>query len=201
MNSILGFSKWVQRNGNFVPQVRILLLFITFTSMGAYLYWQGQPLICECGYIKLWENEIISSGNSQHIADWYTPSHFLFGILIGLAWKILFPKMPLRYAFLVSAIAAVTWEIAEHTDYVLERFREATISLGYYGDSVLNSMADAIFQAIGFYAATRLRVQHIIVVILVLEILAATYARDSLILSTLMLIHPVDSIKTWQMNR
>ena len=194
-------TTWIQANGNLVPRVRLLLLFVAYVSMGAYLYFQGQPLICECGYIKIWENEIMSSGNSQHIADWYTLSHFLHGVLIVLIWRLFFPKLPMRYAFLIGIVTAVSWEVIEHTDYVLERFREATISLGYFGDSVLNSVADAIFMSIGLYTATRLRLAHIFVVFFVLEVISATFARDSLLLSTLMLVHPVEEVKTWQMDR
>jgi len=194
-------TTWIQANGNLIPQVRLPMLFVAYVALGAYLFWIGQPLICECGYIKIWENEIISSGNSQHIADWYTLSHFLHGVLIVMLWRFLFPRLPMRYAFLAGVVTAVSWEVIEHTEFVLNRFREATISFGYRGDSVLNSMMDSIFMSIGLYTATLLRLRNIIILFLTVELISASFARDSLILSTLMLLYPIESVKTWQMGR
>lgn len=192
---------WIQKNGNLIPRVRVLFLMGLFSAMGTYLYLHGQPLICECGYVKVWENNIMSSGNSQHLADWYSLSHFITGMLIGLIWKLFFPKTPLRYAFLGSALFAVTWEVIEHTEFVLSRYREGTISLGYYGDSVLNSMSDGTMQALGFLTATLVRVKHVIAIFIVLELLALSFVRDSLTVSTIMLVHPIPAIKEWQMKR
>ena len=194
-------TTWIQANGNLIPQVRLPMLFVAYVALGAYLFWIGQPLICECGYIKIWENEIISSGNSQHIADWYTLSHFLHGVLIVMIWRIFFPRLPMRYAFLAGIVTAISWEVIEHTEYVLSRFREATISLGYHGDSVLNSVSDSIFMSLGLYTATRLTLKHVIALFIFIEIISATFARDSLTLSTLMLLHPIESVKEWQMKR
>lgn len=192
---------WIQANGNLRPHIRITMLAIAYIAMGIFLFWKGQPLICECGYIKLWENDIMSNGNSQHIADWYTLSHFLHGTLIVLAWRLFFPKLPMRYAFIAGIFTAVTWEVVEHLDIVMERFREQTVSLGYWGDAVINSVADATFMSLGLYTATRLKIKHILAVILTFEIISATFARDSLILSTVMLIYPIEPIKEWQLNR
>jgi hypothetical protein len=178
------------------------ILAIAYLLLGAYLYFvRGQPLICECGYVKLWENEIMSSGNLQHVADWYTLSHFLHGVLIVLVWRVLFLKLPMRYAFLAGVVTAVSWEAIEHTEYVLNRFREATILFGYRGDSVLNSMMDSIFMWIGLYTATLLRLRNIIVLFLTVELVSTVFARDSLALSTLMLLYPIETVKTWQLGR
>ena len=194
-------SSWIQSNGNLRPRIRIAILAAAYLSLGTYLYFHGQPLICECGYVKLWENEIQSGGNSQHVADWYTLSHFLHGVLIVMLWRFLFPRLPMRYAFLAGVVTAVSWEVIEHTEFVLNRFREATISFGYRGDSVLNSMMDSIFMSIGLYTATLLRLRNIIILFLTVELISASFARDSLILSTLMLLYPIESVKTWQMGR
>lgn len=195
-------AHWIQANGNLRPAIRITILAAAYLSLAAYLFLvRGQPLICECGYVKLWENEIMSGGNSQHVADWYTLSHFLHGVLIVLIWRILFPRLPMRFAFLAGVVTAVSWEVIEHTDYVLDRFREATISFGYHGDSVLNSVMDSIFMSIGLYTATLLRRRNIIILFLTVELVSAVFARDSLILSTLMLLYPIETVKTWQLDR
>ena len=118
-----------------------------------------------------------------------------------MLWRFLFPRLPMRYAFLAGVVTAVSWEVIEHTEFVLNRFREATISFGYRGDSVLNSMMDSIFMSIGLYTATLLRLRNIIILFLTVELISASFARDSLILSTLMLLYPIESVKTWQMGR
>lgn len=193
-------SRWIQANGNLIPHVRIALLVIVYALLGLYLLWHGQPLICKCGYVKLWENDVMSAGNSQHIADWYSLSHFLHGMLIVLGWRLFFPKLPMRYAFLTGVATAVSWEVVEHSSYVMERFRESTISLGYYGDAVINSMSDATIMSIGLYTATRLSIKHILLIILLFESLSVAFAHDSLILSTIMLIHPIDAVRAWQLG-
>lgn len=189
-------KKWIQANGNFVPQLRIPLLMVVYTLLGIYLFWHGQPLICKCGYVSLWGE---GSQNSQQIADWYSLAHFLHGVIIALIFRVFFPKVPLRYAFLVGIVTAVSWEVIEHTAYVLDRFRTETISLGYFGDAVINSMCDATIMSIGLYTATRLRTYQILILIFVFELLALIFSHDSLILSTIMLIHPIPAIKAWQL--
>jgi hypothetical protein len=149
------------------------------------------------GYVSLWGT---GSENSQQIADWYSLAHFLHGVIIALIFRMFFPKVPLRYAFLAGIVTAVLWEVIEHTEYVLNRFRTETISLGYFGDAVINSMCDAIIMSIGLYTATRLRTYQIFILIFVFELLALIFSHDSLILSTIMLIHPIPAIKAWQLT-
>jgi hypothetical protein len=190
-------AKWIQKNGNIVPHIRIIILAIAYSGLGLYLFIHGQPLICPCGYVEFWGT---GSGLSQQIADWYSLSHFLHGMLIVLIWRVFFPKVPMRYAFLAGIVTAVSWEVIEHTNYVMERFRQDTASTGYYGDAVINSMSDATIMSIGLYIATRLRIYHILIVFAVLEIVGLLAYRDSLILSTIMLIHPIEAIKVWQLG-
>jgi hypothetical protein len=180
------------------------LLFLTFTTLlavaliaGTLAAW-GQPWICTCGYVTLWSGNIFSSGNSQHIADWYTFSHILHGILIGLIGTWLFPKLSFVWLLCIGAATGVAWEIIEHTDWVLNRFRFATINQGYRGDSVLNAICDYLFMTAGFLFAYSMRKVVVLATVVFLEMTAGLLGRDNLALTTVMLVYPIESIKTWQ---
>jgi hypothetical protein len=166
--------------------------------IGVTLSEWGQPLICTCGYVQFWVGSIFSSGNSQHIADWYTLSHILHGVLIVLAGRLLAPRLGFRYLFAIAIFTGVAWELLEHTDWVLDRFRGTTLYLGYHGDSVLNAVADYLWMLGGFFLASRLSTPWIVAMVIVLEVIAAVIARDCLTLTTLMLIYPIEAIETWQ---
>lgn len=155
-------------------------------------------MICTCGEVQLWIGSIYDSGNSQHIADWYTASHILHGVLIVLVGRVLFPRVGFGPLFLTAIITGVGWEVIEHTDFVLDAFRATTINVGYHGDSVLNAVADYIWMLGGFFTAYALRTPIVLGLVAVLELSAAFIARDSLALSTLMLIYPLDSVEAWQ---
>ena len=176
---------------------------VSLTVLGAALIavtlWSwGQPLICNCRYIQFWVGNVFSSGNSQHIADWYTLSHVLHGMLVVLGARVLFPRLDYRAVFAVALVTGVGWEILEHTDLVLDRFRAETLYQGYKGDSVLNAVADYLWMFAGFALASAISSKWILVAFAVLEITAASLARDSLVLTTLMLVYTVEPIEEWQ---
>ena len=173
-----------------------LLAFLGIFIIGGTLYAWGQPPICTCGTVKLWIGSIFDSGNSQHIADWYTLSHFLHGVLIILLGRVL--GLGFRPLFALAIVTGVGWEVIEHTDWVLDAFRATTINQGYVGDSVLNAVADYLWMLLGFFTAYNLRTLYVVLMIMALELTAALIARDSLALSTLMLIYPIDAVDQWQ---
>ncbi len=166
--------------------------------IAATLFAWGQPLICTCGQVKLWVGSVFDGGNSQHIADWYTLSHILHGVLIALIGRVFFPQFGFKPLFATAIATGVGWEVIEHTDFVLDAFRATTINAGYHGDSVLNAVADYIWMMGGFFAAYHLRKRVVIALVAALELSAAFVARDSLALSTLMLIYPLDAVEDWQ---
>jgi Protein of unknown function (DUF2585) len=158
----------------------------------------GQPLICRCGDVKLWQGEVMSAENSQHLVDWYSPSHLIHGLLF---YALLWLTMRRRSFGLRAAIALLiesAWEILENSPIIIERYREATISLGYRGDSVINSVSDITFMLIGFWFAARLPVAVSIILAIVLELAVGYMIRDNLTLNIIMLLYPIEAIKTWQ---
>ena len=167
------------------------------------LYLMGHPLICKCGYVKLWHFDVQSAENSQHLFDWYTPSHIIHGFLFYWLLWLASRFVPLSFGSrLVLAVAIeASWEVVENTDFVIDHYREMTISLDYYGDSVINSVSDILFMALGFFLAARLPVWLTVVVALALELVIGAMIRDNLTLNVLMFAWPLDSVLHWQQGR
>ncbi len=158
----------------------------------------GRVAICKCGKVKLWHGVVVSSENSQHIADWYTFSHILHGLLFYAALTWLLPRASITARFLIAMGIEIGWEILENTPMVIERYRANTIALDYYGDSIVNSVADTVAMVYGFLLAWRMPVVVSIAMFIVLELFMAWAIRDNLTLNIIMLVWPLDIIKTWQ---
>lgn len=160
----------------------------------------GRLLICQCGYVRLWHGVVYSSENSQHLSDWYTFTHVLHGV--GFYFLLWFAarRFDIGLRFVLAVALEAAWEVAENTPFIIDRYRAATISLDYYGDSVVNSVADIGAMAIGFGFAAVLNVWGSVLLFLAVEAGLALMIRDSLLLNILMLIHPVDAVKRWQMG-
>lgn len=163
------------------------------------LHLMGQPWIAASGVVKLWQGTVQSSDNSQHVADWYSLSHVVHGFLFyGLLWLVLPRRVGFAARLALAVGIEVSWELLENTDFVIDRYREATISLDYHGDSVLNSVCDTLWMVFGFFLASRLPWKATVAVALFLELLAAWVIRDNLTLNVLMLVHPFEAVKAWQ---
>lgn len=164
------------------------------------LYFIGHVWICKCQYIKLWHGVVNSAENSQHLSDWYSFSHIIHGFgFYFLAW--LWGRKrgwSLGAMFLVALVAESAWEIIENTDFIINRYREVTISLDYYGDSVINSVMDTLFMVLGFWMAYRLPIYSIIALTIAMEVWVGWSIRDNLALNIIMLLHPFQSILKWQ---
>jgi hypothetical protein len=160
----------------------------------------GRVPWCTCGYVKLWHGEVMSSENSQHLIDWCAFTHIIHGFgLCGLLWLI-GRSWPIGLRLLLGTAVEVAWEVVENTDFVIERYRETTIALDYYGDSVINSLGDVLFCVLGLLLAARLPVRATVALAIAIEAVLAYVIRDNLTLNIIMLIHPFGTIRAWQLG-
>ncbi len=161
----------------------------------------GQPLWCKCGGWSPWSWDIWSSHNSQHLIDPYTFTHILHGVVLcGLLYWL--PRtVPEWIRYLMAIMLEAGWEILENSPVIIERYRAATISKDYFGDSVANSVADILACAVGYGLAYRLRAMRSLAFFMVTEVILLATIRDGLILNVLMLVWPIDAIREWQLGK
>jgi len=175
------------------------LMFAAVVTATIALYFQGRVLWCQAGDYSPWAWDIWSTHNSQHLIDPYSFTHVLHGVLEFWLIGLILPKAKFAWRMLLAVMIEGSWEVAENSSYVINRYREATISLDYFGDSILNSISDMICCATGFVIAYKLRFWRSLALFVLTEAVLIFWVRDSLIINIIMLIYPMDAIKAWQM--
>jgi hypothetical protein len=158
----------------------------------------GQPLLATSGHLLLWVSDPLSPDTSQNIADWYTFSHLVHGFLFYWVLGLLFPRLPIAARLALAVGIESTWEITENTPWLIEHYRQQALAVGYFGDSILNSLCDTVAMMLGFLAARKLPVWASIVAVLGLEAVPLYYIRDNLTLNIINLFYTSDAMNAWQ---
>ena len=183
-----------------------LAALLLVAAAAALLLAMGRPPICTCGTIEIWVSQSDSPKTSQMLADWYSPSHVIHGFLFyGSLWLVA-PRQPVGWRFLAALLAEIAWEILENTDWAINRYREATIAVGYTGDSILNTLSDVGMMALGFWLARRLPLWLArrlplwvtVAAAVALELAALAAIRDNLTLNVWMFLWPSETVRAWQ---
>ena len=185
MNDAVGRKGWLIAAGLFA-----LLTFILLAM--------GRPPICACGSIKLWHGVVQSAENSQHLSDWYTPSHMIHGFIFYGAARWLIPSRAAWIALAAAIIVEGAWEIAENTPLVIDRYREVTMAFGYAGDSAINSVGDTGWMVVGWLVARALKWWHTAAIAIAFELFTLWAIRDNLTLNVVMLVAPIEAVRKWQ---
>lgn len=172
----------------------VVLAAAVLLAMGRHPWSQSGP-------IKVWTGDAWGPENSQQLTDPYSFTHVTHGVLLYGVLRLLAPGVSLGTRALLAVAAESAWEVFENTDMVINRYRAATLALGYYGDSVINSIGDILMCAIGFLLAARLPTRATVLSTIAIELVLLLWIRDNLSLNLLMLAYPVEAIKHWQLGR
>lgn len=176
-----------------------LLSGLWVLTVGAVLLAMGRPLICTCGTVKLWHGDVFSPQVSQHFTDWYTLTHITHGILLFAVLSWLWPDGTTWEWFGVAFLLEGTWEIVENTEYVIQYYRQNTMAVTYYGDTVINSLSDLLAMGVGFGLTATIPIWGTVVILLLMELIPILVIRDSFVLNLIMFAYPLESLKQWQM--
>jgi hypothetical protein len=174
-----------------------LVVLILATAAGAELA-MGRNPICTCGTVELWVSARDSAKTSQMLADWYSLSHVVHGLLFYAGLWLIARRWPVEWRFLTAMLLEAAWEVTENTPLVIDRYRSTTAAIGYTGDSILNSMSDIIMMGFGFLIARKLPIPATLLLLIALEVLPLVAIRDDLTLNILNLIVPIRAVQQWQ---
>ncbi len=180
-----------------------LALGVTVAAMlvgVAWLHLAGRVWWCQCATPTIFVADPATAHNSQHVFDWYSFSHLLHGVIFFLALQWAMPKLAVSWKLAIAVLVETAWEVLENSPIVIERYRTATASLGYEGDSIVNSVGDILFCVAGFFLARAIGWRGSLALFVVIELVMLVAIRDNLTLNVVMLIYPLQAIKTWQMS-
>lgn len=176
------------------------LIVVCVISLVLALSWQGRVWWCKVGDLSPWSSDIWTAHNSQHLFDPYTFTHILHGVIFFWIIDFVFKEMPLRWKFFLIVLIESVWEFAENSNFIIERYRAATISLDYFGDSIFNSFGDVLSCLFGAFLAYKLKFWRSFAYFILTEIILLFWLRDNLTLNVIMLIYPLDAVKKWQIG-
>ena len=180
-----------------VRRTTIAALLIIALAAAAELA-MGRHPICTCGTVDLWVGLRDSPKTSQMLADWYSLSHIVHGLLFYFLLWLTLRRQPVQLRFLGALLIESAWEVIENTPFVIDRYRETTAAIGYSGDSVINSVSDILMMALGFLAARKLPVWVAVLLVIALEVLPLFVIRDNLTLNIWNLLAPNPAVQAWQ---
>ena len=172
---------------------------VALVAVQAGVEWaMGRPLICTCGYVKLWYGDIFGPGLSQHLSDWYSFTHISHGLVFYALTMLAAPRAPLWTRVAATLVIEVGWELTENSPLIIDRYRQSALAQGYVGDSVLNSVSDTVFCLFGFTLAGLLPVRGSVALFVVSECALAFLIHDNLVLNVWQLVRPTAALSAWQ---
>ena len=176
----------------------LIAIAAILAAMALILDQMGRVFFCTCGRVTLWAGGVHTPDNSQQLSDWYSFSHIIHGmIFFGLLWLVA-RRVPVHWRLVIAVVIECGWEILENSPIIIDRYRQATIAVGYTGDSILNSLSDVAMMALGFLIAARLPWRWTLGLALAMEAMTLILIRDNLTLNVLMLVWPIDAVRLWQ---
>lgn len=176
----------------------VLIYVALFGGMVTLLRSLGRQWWCTCGQLTPWSWNIWSSHNSQHLIDPYFFTHVLHGVIFFWCLRPLASRLSQTTRFRIALLIEAGWEILENSPVIIDRYRAATISLDYFGDSIANSVFDVIACGLGYLIASSLRWYWSLLLFAIVELTLLLTIRDTLILNVIMLVYPIEAMKTWQ---
>lgn len=185
---------------NLIQRKTLLAVLAVMAVSAVFLSFQGRVWWCQAGDMVPWSWDIWTTHNSQHVIDPYAFTHVLHGVLEFWLLGLVFSRVPVVWRFVMAIVIEAIWEVAENSSYIIERYRTVTLSLDYFGDSIINSLADIVCCATGFGLAKRLGFLRSLVMFVATEVILIFWIRDSLVINIIMLIYPIDALKVWQMG-
>ncbi len=179
----------------YIPWLTIAAILLVTT---AALKLEGRILWCDCGHSWLLVSDVWSHHCSPHPFDPYSLTHLSHGLIFFTALALLAPRLSIPWRLCTAIAIAAAWEIVENSTFIIDRYRTATMSLDYLGDSVINSLGDIASCWIGFVIAQRVGWRWTLAIFLAIELVLLALIRDNLTLNVIMLIYPIHVIKAWQ---
>lgn len=180
------------------PRLAVILPIAAVAAGALALAAMHHPWICTCGTVKFWYSGLNTSQDSQHLTDWYSWTHIEHGLLFYFALWLVARRLPLSWRFLLATLVEVSWEIVENSPWIIDRYRAETISLNYFGDSIVNSVGDVLSMMLGFLMAVRLPTWFGVAFVVAVEAMLAVLIHDNLTLNVIMLLFPIEALRQWQ---